>query len=223
MMRRISFLMTALVLLLTLSACSTGNPNNSATNQTPTQPQKQTKQWSQPPAMKIDPNKTYIAHMETNKGNLSIELFAKDAPKTVNNFVFLAQQHFYDGVIFHRIIKDFMIQTGDPQGTGAGGPGYQFEDELRAVDKGKYTYTKGIVAMANRGPNTNGSQFFICSGPNAAQLSLPEYANYTIFGKVISGMDTVDKIAMTPVEQKNGELSFPKEKVYVKTITIEEK
>ncbi|WP_027417281.1 peptidylprolyl isomerase [Aneurinibacillus terranovensis] len=211
MKQRIPLLILALLLVFVASACSTGKAQTQA-------PKPSAKQWSQPPAMQIKPNKTYIAHMQTNKGNITIELFAKDAPKTVNNFVFLSRRHFYDNVIFHRIIKNFMIQTGDPKGTGEGGPGYQFADELSS----KHKYEKGIVAMANAGPNTNGSQFFICNGP--ASEGLNSTPNYTIFGKVTDGMDTVDKISNTPVAQNPmGEFSYPKEKVFIKTITIEEK
>ena len=174
------------------------------------------KQWPNPPEMSIDVNKTYLANVETNKGSFTIELFAKDAPKTVNNFVFLAKEKFYDNVFFHRIVRNFMIQTGDPKGTGTGGPGYEFEDEISQ----KYKYEKGIVAMANHGPNTNGSQFFICTGPAAETLSY----DYTIFGKITRGMDTVDKIAATPVGQNAaGEFSSPTEEVKIITVTIEEK
>lgn len=174
------------------------------------------KQWQNPPEMSIDVNKTYLANVETNKGSFTIELFAKDAPKTVNNFVFLANEKFYDNVFFHRIVRNFMIQTGDPKGTGTGGPGYEFEDEISQ----KYKYEKGIVAMANHGPNTNGSQFFICTGPAAETLSY----DYTIFGKITRGMDTVDKIAATPVGQNAaGEFSSPTEEVKIITVTIEEK
>jgi cyclophilin family peptidyl-prolyl cis-trans isomerase len=176
------------------------------------------KSWSSPPAMQIDTNKTYQAEVKTSKGNFTIELFAKEAPKTVNNFVFLSKQGFYDGVTFHRIIKPFMIQTGDPLGNGTGGPGYTFEDELNTP----YKYEPGIVAMANAGPNTNGSQFFICSGESSKSLN--QRPNYTIFGKVVSGMDTVQAIAATPVQTNaQGELSAPKEKVTINSINITEK
>lgn len=176
------------------------------------------KTWSSPPEMKIDVNKTYTATVTTSKGAFTIELFAKDAPKTVNNFVFLAREGFYNNVTFHRIIQSFMVQTGDPLGTGTGGPGYKFEDEL----KSPYKYEPGIVAMANAGPNTNGSQFFICTGEDSKNLnSMP---NYTIFGKVVEGMDTVQKIAATPVE-KGAEPtpSKPKEKVVIQSVAITEK
>lgn len=177
-----------------------------------------TKRWTSPPAMQINTSKTYEAEVKTSKGTFTIQLFAKDAPKTVNNFVFLSKQGFYDGVIFHRIIESFMIQTGDPTGTGAGGPGYAFEDE-----KTSYKYEPGIVAMANAGPNTNGSQFFICTGEDSKDLN--QIPNYTIFGKITSGMDVVKKIAATPVEVNpdTDENSKPTEKVTIDGITIKEK
>lgn len=176
------------------------------------------KSWTSPPAMQIDTKKTYEAEVKTSKGTFTIQLFAKDAPKTVNNFVFLSKEGFYDGVIFHRIIKEFMIQTGDPTGTGAGSPGYAFEDE-----KTSYKYEPGIVAMANAGPNTNGSQFFICTGEESKDLN--QIPNYTIFGKITGGMDVVKKIAATPVEANpdTDELSKPTEKVTIDGITIKEK
>jgi cyclophilin family peptidyl-prolyl cis-trans isomerase len=176
------------------------------------------KSWTAPPEMKIDTNKTYQAAVTTSKGSFKIDLFAKDAPKTVNNFVFLAKEGFYNDVIFHRIISSFMLQTGDPQGTGRGGPGYKFEDELKST----YKYEPGIVAMANAGPNTNGSQFFICSGEDSRNLnSMP---NFTIFGKVSEGMDVIKAIAATPVAVgPSGEESSPKEKVSITSVTISEK
>lgn len=176
------------------------------------------KTYSKPPEMKIDTNKVYQAEVKTSKGVFTIQLFAKDAPKTVNNFVFLSKEGFYNGIVFHRIIKSFMIQTGDPGGTGAGGPGYTFEDEL----KSPYKYEKGIVAMANSGRNTNGSQFFICSGPDCENLN--KMPNYTIFGKVTEGMDTIDKLAATPVKQgREDSPSVPTEKVSIESVTITEK
>lgn len=177
------------------------------------------KQWSKAPDMIIDPNKTYQAEVTTSKGTFTIDLFAKEAPKTVNNFVFLSKEGFYNNVTFHRIIKTFMIQTGDPQGTGRGGPGYKFADELKTSHK----YEPGIVAMANSGPNTNGSQFFICSGDDCKNLN--QQPNYSIFGKVTTeGMATIAKIAETPVEM-GGESSpsKPKEKVTINAIAIKEK
>ncbi|MFD0680509.1 MULTISPECIES: peptidylprolyl isomerase [unclassified Paenibacillus] len=177
------------------------------------------KKYTSPPAMIIDSNKSYQALVKTNKGDITIELFANTAPKTVNNFVFLSKEGFYNDIVFHRIIKSFMVQTGDPNGNGTGGPGYKFEDELSST----YKYEPGIVAMANAGPNTNGSQFFICTGEDSK--SLDQYPNYTIFGKVTAGMDTVLKIADTKVEKANntGELSHPSEKVFMESITVTEK
>ncbi len=175
-------------------------------------------QWSSPPAMTIDQNKTYTALISTNYGDITVQLFAKEAPVTVNNFVFLSRQGFYNGVKFHRIIKTFMIQTGDPTGTGAGGPGYTFKDELPP----KHSYDPGIVAMANAGPNTNGSQFFICSGSDARNLNYTP--NYTQFGQVISGMDVVQKIAAVPCTLgSDGAQSKPTVDVHINTITITEK
>jgi cyclophilin family peptidyl-prolyl cis-trans isomerase len=144
--------------------------------------------YSSPPPMTIDPSKTYTATVTTDVGSFTIKLDAKAAPKTVNSFVYLAQHHFYDCVVFHRVIQTFMDQTGDPTGTGEGGPGYQFADELPT--KASPQYPLGSVAMANSGPNTNGSQFFVVSG--AEGESLPP--SYTLFGTVTSGMDVVNKI-----------------------------
>ncbi|NND03252.1 MAG: peptidylprolyl isomerase [Acidimicrobiia bacterium] len=132
-------------------------------------------------------DKSYSATIQTNHGTIEVDLDAERSPITVNNFVSLARDNFYDGTIFHRVIEGFMIQGGDPTGTGTGGPGYRFRDEL----EGSGTYSRGTLAMANAGPNTNGSQFFICH----ADVGLPH--SYTIFGKVSSGMDTVDAIATT--------------------------
>lgn len=143
----------------------------------------QTKQWAKPPAMEIDPKKQYTATLETEKGKIVIQLFADKAPETVNNFVFLARQGYYDGTIFHRVIKDFMAQGGDPTGTGRGGPGYKFKDEFHPTlrhDK------PGILSMANAGPGTNGSQFFITHVPT------PWLDNkHSIFGSVTEGMDVL--------------------------------
>ena len=141
-------------------------------------------------------------------------LAAKDAPNTVNNFIFLAREGFYNGTKFHRIIRNFMIQGGDPTGTGAGSPGYRFGDELPR-EKG---YDRGIIAMANAGPNTQGSQFFVMHANNP---QLPK--NYTIFGKVTGGLDTLDKIANTPVTAgRSGEASSPTKDVLITNITVQE-
>ncbi|MDR3601977.1 MAG: cell wall-binding repeat-containing protein [Desulfosporosinus sp.] len=175
------------------------------------------KTWTSPPAMQIDITKQYHATIHTTMGDIGVNLFAKDAPKTVNNLVFLASNNFYTNVPFHRVIKDFMIQTGDPTGTGTGGPGYEFADELSSA----HTYAPGIVAMANAGPNTNGSQFFICSGVDSA--SLDENPNYTIFGQVDSGMDVVNKIANVSVgPSPSGEVSAPTTPILMKSLEIQE-
>jgi peptidylprolyl isomerase/peptidyl-prolyl cis-trans isomerase B (cyclophilin B) len=167
--------------------------------------------------MQIDTSKTYYAIFDTSLGSFKIELFTAEAPQTVNNFVFLARQKFYDDTIFHRIIKVFMIQGGDPEGTGKGDPGYTIPDELPV----KYPYEPGIVAMANSGSaNTGGSQFFICTGTQAAGLNTNPI--YTQFGRVIEGMDVVQKIASVEVGYFNGEFSKPKAPPVIKTITIEE-
>ena len=144
------------------------------------------KQWDSQPAMQIDPAKSYGATIETNRGTIELELSSKDAPKTVNNFVFLAREGFYDGGTFHRVINDFMIQGGDPTGTGRGGPGYSFEDE---VDGNPLGHERGVISMANAGPNTNGSQFFITHAPQP-HLN----GKHTVFGKVVNGQDVVDAI-----------------------------
>jgi cyclophilin family peptidyl-prolyl cis-trans isomerase len=139
--------------------------------------------------MAIDVAKTYTATIETTAGTLTAELFASEAPRTVNNFVFLAREGFYTDVIFHRVISGFMIQGGDPTGTGSGGPGYRFADEPVTRQ-----YLRGTLAMANAGPNTNGSQFFIC----LADVGLPHA--YTVFGRVTDGLDVVDSIAALPTD-----------------------
>jgi cyclophilin family peptidyl-prolyl cis-trans isomerase len=144
------------------------------------------KQWKTPPAMEIDPKKKYTARMETDKGTMVIELFADKTPKTVNNFVFLARQGFYEGVIFHRVINDFMVQGGDPTGTGSSGPGYKFADEFHPSLRHS---KRGILSMANAGPNTNGSQFFITHGPT------PHLDNkHSVFGQIIEGEDVLMSI-----------------------------
>src|SRR5262252_754709 len=144
------------------------------------------KQYSAPPAMSIDTNKTYTATLTTSKGTIVCDLFSKDAPKTVNNFVFLARDKFYDGTKFHRVLADFMIQGGDPTGTGRGGPGYRFEDELKNNPR---KHQVGSLSMANAGPNTNGSQFFITHVAT-------DWLNgkHTVFGQVRQGQEVVNSI-----------------------------
>ena len=171
------------------------------------------KRYPTPPAMTIDKTKTYTATMYTTAGVITFDLFASEDPITVNNFVFLARDGFYAGVKFHRIIKGFMVQSGDPLGTGAGGPGYTFKDEPVTRN-----YVRGTLAMANAGPNTNGSQFFIIH----QDYPLPK--QYTIFGIAASGLDALDKIANTPVTLNSfGEASKPLQDVMIQRIEIAEK
>src|SRR5579885_1742756 len=144
------------------------------------------KQYSAPPPMSIDSSKKYAATLETSRGEIVCQLFAKDAPKTVNNIVFLAREKFYDGTVFHRVIADFMIQGGDPTGTGRGGPGYRFEDETKG---NPHKHQVGALAMANAGPNTNGSQFFIT---HVVTNWLD--GKHTVFGKVTKGQDVVNAV-----------------------------
>jgi cyclophilin family peptidyl-prolyl cis-trans isomerase len=166
------------------------------------------KQWSTPPEMQIDPSKTYKAHMETDKGTMVIELFADKTPITVNNFVFLAREGYYDNVIFHRVIADFMVQGGDPTGTGRGGPGYKFQDEF--VPSLKHD-KQGVLSMANAGPFTNGSQFFITHGPTP-HLN----GKHTVFGQVVEGLD----VLMSIPPRDPGNISAPAVKIL--SVTIEE-
>ena len=162
-----------------------------------------------PPPMCIDPSKRYTAEMVTSKGTLTIALDPAAAPKTVNNFVVLARYHYYDGIVFHRVIQGFVCQGGDPEGTGRGGPGYKFADE-----EVKKPYELGSLAMANAGPNTNGSQFFLISGPSGVRLP-PQYNH---FGKIVEGLDVLDrmeKVATGPGDR-------PREDVVIKSVTITE-
>lgn len=152
------------------------------------------KNWNTPPAMEIDPAKSYTARMETEKGEMVIELFAEQATKTVNNFVFLSRQGFYDGIIFHRVIADFMAQSGDPTGTGTGGPGYKFEDEF---DTNLRHDKPGVLSMANAGPNTNGSQFFITHVPTPWLDG-----KHSVFGQVTEGLDVLMSISPRDPNQR---------------------
>ncbi len=165
------------------------------------------KQYQAAPPMSIDPAKKYTATIVTSAGTMTAELFPGDAPNTVNNFVFLARDGYYDEVIFHRVISGFMIQGGDPTGTGRGGPGYDFADEPV-----KRPYSRGTIAMANRGPNTNGSQFFIMH----ADYPLPP--QYTVFGKLTAGEEVVDAIASAP----KGPGDRPIEPVAIQSVSIAE-
>ena len=220
-MRRLLMAVFSMVLIAT--ACGGGSGAPVGGTGTPAQsPSSSTlpngkPQWKNPPAMQIDLSKAYFAILDKGMGRIKMELLAKEAPKTVNNFVFLARQGFYDETTFHRIIKDFMIQGGDPLGDGTGDPGYRFEDELPV----KHPYQPGIVAMANAGPNTQGSQFFICNGPDARYLDTQP--NYTQFGRVVEGMEVVLAISSVAVEPNRwGELSKPKSPVMINKVTITE-
>jgi len=152
------------------------------------------KQWDTPPVMTIDATKIYNVKFETSRGDIKLELYPEHAPKTVNNFIFLINESFYDGVAFHRVIDKFMVQGGDPTGTGSGGPGYRFEDEL--VNNPLKHETK-VISMANAGPNTNGSQFFITHLPQS-HLN----GKHTVYGKVVEGVDVVDAIRQGDVITK---------------------
>ncbi len=168
-----------------------------------------TQRFDAPPPMVIDPARRYTAEVVTSKGTMTIALDAGAAPKTVNNFVFLARWHYYDGIVFHRIIPGFMLQGGDPEGSGRGGAGYRFDDELPAPGR----YEIGSLAMANAGPNTNGSQFFIVSGPDGTALP----PSYSLFGKVVKGLDVV-----TAIESVGSRSGTPSEKVVIESVTITE-
>ena len=166
------------------------------------------KQWTTPPAMQIDPKKQYKAHMKTDNGTMVIELFADKTPMTVNNFVFLSREGYYDGIIFHRVIDNFMVQGGDPTGTGRGGPGYKFGDEFNSSLKHD---KQGILSMANAGPGTNGSQFFITHGPTP-HLN----GKHTVFGQVVEGLD----VLMSIPARDPGNVNAPAVKII--SVTIEE-
>ena len=167
-------------------------------------------QFDSPPEMEIDSDRSYSAEMVTSLGSMTIHLDPVRAPRTVNSFVFLARQGFFDGVIFHRVIDGFMAQGGDPTGTGRGGPGYRFADELPQPGR----YELGSLVMANAGPDTNGSQFFIITGPSG--VGLPP--QYSLFGKVVKGFEVADamqKVAVGPGDR-------PVEDVVIESVTISE-
>jgi len=178
------------------------------------------KQWDSPPEMTIDPNRRYTATMETTHGTMTFELFASEVPQTVNNFVFLAREGFYDGVTFHRIIKDFMIQGGDPTGTGSGGPGYTIPDEYPVTRP----YKRGTLAMARTSePNSAGSQFFICTGADCGGLD--RQPAYVIFGQLIEGDDVLTQLESVPVVQGNSFDPVPSKPVdppVIQRVMIEE-
>ena len=206
-----------IVLILLISCGGSTETSNETTvtttaETTTTLGENMDKTYTQPHEMTIDNSKSYTAIIKTSLGDMKVEFFTSDAPMTVNNFINLAQDGYYDGVIFHRVISDFMIQGGDPSGTGHGDygkyPGYQFQDELN----NQIPYSKGILAMANSGPNTNGSQFFIM------HVDYPLPYNYTIFGKVVEGLDVIDIIATV----ETGAGDKPTSDVIIETVEISE-
>ena len=216
-MRPLFTISLSIPLLITACAPSSSTPpppqsTPRQSQQTPTPststPPKTPKLYSAPPAMVIDTNKNYTAILETDKGKIVVELFTKDAPKTVNNFVFLSREGFYDGTTFHRVLPGFMAQGGDPTGTGTGGPGYRFADEFS-----QKTHETGVLSMANAGPNTNGSQFFITYVPTP-HLN----GKHSVFGKVTQGMDVLGKLRPRDPSQNPGS----KGDTLIK-VTIEEK
>src|SRR3989339_1114932 len=215
MNKQIMYLLVILaVIFLTVLLLSQNQPKTSSQiTPEPTPQALPTSQALPSPESQIDQNKTYQAVLTSTAGEIIINLNVKQTPITANNFVYLANKGFYNNTIFHRVIEGFMIQGGDPQGTGSGGPGYRFDDEPFEGE-----YTRGTVAMANSGPNTNGSQFFIMH----QDYALPK--NYVVFGKMESGFETLDKIAEAQVKASRfGENSVPVEPVKVLSIKIEEK
>jgi peptidylprolyl isomerase len=170
-----------------------------------------TQSFREAPEMGIDPAKRYTATIETSLGTMVAALDPIAAPKTVNNFVFLARYRYFEGIVFHRIIRGFVIQGGDPEGSGRGGPGYRFADELPAPGR----YEIGSLAMANAGPNTNGSQFFVISGPQGVRLP----PNYSLFGKLVKGLDVLEAIQSVPT----GPGDRPLTDVVMLSVTIDEK
>jgi cyclophilin family peptidyl-prolyl cis-trans isomerase len=208
------FLILSLAMvLLVFTSCSSSSKTPTPAGQSP---EGGIMQWSTPPAMAIDQNKEYTATIKTNYGDIVVKLLPKDAPIAVNSFVFLARQGYFDGIKFHRISKGFVIQGGDPTGSGSGGPGDEFVDEPVTRD-----YTLGTLAMANSGADTNGSQFFITLADLSGRLD----KNYTIFGHVSGGLDVVQKIANVPVKYNPAlrETSLPTVDVHIETVVITEK
>lgn len=203
--------LVAIALMLLVTGCGSKGNAVSVPDATSGADPVKAASWDRMPQMSIDLDKQYKAKIATSKGEFVVDLFANSAPVTVNNFVFLSNEGFYEGLKFHSIIESFMIQTGDPKGNGTGNAGYRIPDELNSES----VYEEGTVAMFNTGsPNSGSSQFFICTGPEASNLN--RQPNYTIFGKVVSGMDTVRQIASSP--EKNGS---PIEEIVIESITIE--
>ena len=215
-----SALLLSLLAVLLVSCGGDETPESSSTAcwseeaVTARNPDDQPSQWNTPPNMVIDSSASYRATLETSAGTITWELLPEAAPATVNNFVCLARAGYYDGTPFHRILSGFVIQGGDPTGTGTGGPGYRFDDEPVEGE-----YTSGTVAMANAGPDTNGSQFFIILGD--LRQTLPR--NYNLFGQVVDGQDVVDALAQTPTgPNARGEMSVPQEQVILESVSIDE-
>jgi cyclophilin family peptidyl-prolyl cis-trans isomerase len=210
-MRRLiaSTALVATMALPVLAGC--GSSDSASADTAATAAQEGAKSWSSPPAQTIDAKATYTATLATSEGDITIALDPKAAPKTVNNFVFLSKQGFYDGVTFHRVIPGFVIQGGDPDGNGTGGPGYTFEDELPEAG----AYKLGSVAMANSGPNTNGSQFFIITGDQG--VALPP--SYSLFGQVTKGQDVAEKISTMAAPGTE----TPEPPVTIEKVTVQEK
>lgn len=194
---------------VTPSVTSTPIPSSTSALASSIQYQPSVKQYSSSPAMYLNVSENYTGVIETSMGNISFQLNAKDTPLTANNFYFLAKSGFYDGLTFHRVVKGFVIQGGDPKGDGTGGPGYKFNDEVNSTQ-----VTEGSLAMANSGPNTNGSQFFIAVADEPSLNANPSSAYYTVFGKVTSGMDVVNAIDNVSVDSSSKPLTS------VKIITI---
>ena len=205
-MHSIIFLIV-IVIIAALAALSCGGGNTAPTT-LPTATGAKIMSWKTPPAMQIDVNKKYTATIQTEKGDLVLDLFAKDVPNTVNNFVFLASQGFYDGTTFHRVIPGFMAQGGDPTGTGSGGPGYYINNEITS-----HKHVAGALSMANAGPNTNGCQFFITYAA-ASWLD----GSYSVFGQLVQGMDVLQKL--TPRDPSQNP-KFTGDKIIKVTITIQ--
>jgi cyclophilin family peptidyl-prolyl cis-trans isomerase len=198
----------SVILIAALAALSCGGGNSAAVTTLPTATGAKVMSWKTPPAMQIDVNKKYTATIQTEKGDLVLELFAKDVPRTVNNFVFLATQGFYDGTTFHRVIPGFMAQGGDPTGTGSGNPGYYINNEVTS-----HKHVAGALSMANAGPNTNGCQFFITYAA-ASWLD----GSYSVFGQLVKGMDVLQKL--TPRDQDKNP-TFTGDKIIKVTITVQ--
>lgn len=210
MKARFLYLLTLAAAVILIAGCGKGGTE--LTGGKSAEASNKTMSWDKMPDMQIDLDKSYLAKFHTSKGDFTVKLFADEAPVTVNNFVFLAREGFYEGLSFHQIIESFMIQSGDPKGNSTGTPGYSIPDELSTEMK----YEEGIVAMANASkPNSGGSQFFICTGPDAENLN--REPNYTIFGKVQSGMDVVHAISKTPLKN-----NVPTENIIINTIDIVE-